>query len=220
MRFLESKDTGQTVDQRRVTWFLQVTKIRRSFATLLLGFVLVIGMMSCTSTSSHGEPITLTCQEEQIGQDGQSAGKAEYTVVIERGSSATLTLGGPYGNVRLPAMVEEKENQLGARASGPAKMRMPLKSDIDACLAQKRSTNPQAFEGDEMNAFLVRGCQLSAGITPEPVPVTLSVTVTIIEKPDAQVFTQRRYAGDDEKAAQLYGVDSFPMPQCKVQGGK
>lgn len=172
--------------------------------------------------AAHAVPITLTCEEPLVDSKMQSAGVATHTVIIEPAPPASVAIRGPWGDNRLPAQLQTSAyggapNAMSVRAAGPAMTPMPEKADVDACLSDARMKRPELFEGGEVNAALAQGCRLRARSTSAPVPVQLSVVMTMLEPPNVDTFfVERRYAGDDPKAAEIYGAKSFPEWKCHV----
>lgn len=172
--------------------------------------------------AAQAVPMTLSCEEPLVDTKMQSAGTANHMIVIEPDPPASLTLRGPWGENRLPAQMQKSAyggapNAMSVRASGPAMTPMPEKADVDACLSDARMKRPELFEGGEVNASLAQGCRLRARSTSAPVPVQLSVVMTMLDPPNVDsFFVERRYAGDEQKAADIYGTRSFPEWKCRV----
>ena len=187
--------------------------------SILFGWLAAAGFLV---PAARAETINLDCTETLPAPDESGATAAEHRIAIAEGDSATLTFEGPWGTIVLRARINRLQDAsmpdaIAVNAFGEASLRMPVKADVDACMAEARTRNPEYFEGDEINDFIAIGCRNKAALTPEPVPVTISVEVAIFDPPEvASFFVERAYAGDDENARRLYGVASLPPWNCRM----
>ncbi len=134
-----------------------------------------------------------------------------------------LTVDGVWGKVVLPAVVQPMgpgNAALAVRATGPATTPMPVKSEVDACLAVARQQTPAAFAADGgVSHAVVEGCRGRARRAPASV-VLRAELVMMMQPPRVEsILVKRRHASDSGRAAELYGVSSLPMWQCRVAGG-
>jgi hypothetical protein len=171
---------------------------------------------------ASAETIALRCEAEPAGRNLRPASKSEHRVVIETAAPASLKIAGPWGDIPLPATVSSRDSPghgkvVGVRAFGPAATTMPVKGDVDACLARNRKSRPDLFEGGEVNASLAMACRATAASTPGPVPINMSVEVALLGPEVLSFYVERSYVGDDAKAAEVYGVQSFPPWDCKIE---
>ncbi len=164
------------------------------------------------SAPAWAADMVLTCPAEKFLLAGNQTG--EVTVTVTKDDPASMRLQGLLGEVTLPARIEEREGMVGASAYGTVKMTMPARAEVDACLEAERKKQPGAFE-DGQNAYLALVCRGQASTTPEPVEVTLSVEVIVMEPPSAMATITRRYADEEGPAAENHGVEI--IADCTLQ---
>ncbi|MBK7974284.1 MAG: hypothetical protein IPK07_13740 [Deltaproteobacteria bacterium] len=183
----------------------------RSVVPMVMAFAVVVVALAVPRVA-RAEKLVLACQEDDI-KGGPTAPPLVQTIVIETGGSPSVQVKAPYGTLELPARVVANDVGTHVTAAGAAKARMPMRKDVDACLAKEKPPAP----GQPLDAWAAQTCRLHAASTPEPVAVEVSVDITILEG-DVTATVERSYAGDDRAAAERYAMPS--RPTCKVESRK
>jgi hypothetical protein len=168
-------------------------------ASMIALAVLAVGGIAAPA---QAEQLAFTCPASTLLL---ALDATDFSIAVETDAPATATLKGAFGEITLPAEVQRQEAMIGVHAQGEAKMAMPDKAAVDACLAARKVKDPSQFENGR-NAYLELGCKRDAAMS-EPVPVNLTVDLTVIERPDATLALSRTHLGEDGDAAQIHGVD-------------
>lgn len=178
--------------------------------------------MLAVSPSNAAAPLSLVCAEIVLAPDRTPTTGPENKVQVDFGSPARISINGTWGTVDLPASLQRSAyggtpDAVSLRAAGRAMARMPLRSEMDACMktAELPAGRPGGGDAETYRAEL---CRARVQQTAEPVPVDVSLVMTMFQPPAVDsFFIARRYPGDDSSDAEIYGVRS-PEWRCKVEG--
>lgn len=184
-------------------------------------YALALSLMSGHVTAvAHAETLTFHCQEQQFNEADQSGGPAELTLVYEGAESGILKVNASFGKVELPATLTEQDSDaagtpvhvIGIRASGPVTALMPIKAEIEDCVAVKAAG--ETLDAD-MAAYHVNSCRLKASRPAKPVAIAASLELTLLG-PSGGVLISRTYDEPSDVVGGAITLETWPMPQCTL----
>lgn len=190
---------------------------RQASLTVLLAAGLVVATGACAVPASSAT-LAFACELS----DGGKA--SAMTITYEGEASGTVKIGGVLGELSLPGTMEitqvevagAKVEQTGVRAFGTAKVLMPDKAAIEACITGKR----QPGETDDILGLMACRTTVEAAA---PADATVSLELVFQgEAADPFVYVTRTYldespdylAGNGKKGGRI-AIESIPPPSCK-----
>jgi hypothetical protein len=181
-----------------------------------LGLALPLALCVGLASPAQANTLAFTCEERDAGKP------ATMTIAYEGEATGTLKIAGSFGEMSLPATKEETEleiegqkvKQTGIRAFGEAKVLMPGKAALEACIAGKRAPDET---DDILDLMACRGT----------VALALSAVTASVElvfhagAPDPFVYLKRTYAeksndylSGNGKTGGFISIESVPPPTC------
>jgi len=134
---------------------------------------------AATVGSAHAEPVILTCLETRYDQTSNLI--THYVVFEKAGEASPAHL---RMDDKTPDMTVVEISETTIQATVNKTDLMPVPSKIDACLAQARKASSGVHAlgvpGSDVIPFIVFDCQHRAGLSTNPVPITLDVTINRI----------------------------------------
>ena len=185
--------------------------------TLSAALVYALAMAACTDgPPAHAETLAFTCEEKDAGKP------ATMTITYEGEASGTVKIVGSFGEVSLPATKEvtevevegQKVKQTGIRAFGEAKVMMPAKAALEACISGKR----QPDETDDILGLMA--CRAVV----EPAESAIKADLELVfhgDGTDPFVYLKRTFleksndylSGNGEPGG-FIAIESLPPPDC------
>jgi hypothetical protein len=185
----------------------------------IIACLAVICMFAGESVSAlRAETIKVTC-------DGKEFDKSYALEMVYDGDDrGTLKVTGSYGDMSVPAAknvregADEDGNKITATniwGSGDVTLVMPDEAAIEACVRQKLT--PEQMADSDIVFSTIFPCAASAPATAQPIPVKVSIEISIFEPPSAMVNVKRTYAKGTTLLGGTITLEPLPPPSCTVQ---
>lgn len=185
---------------------------RRLLSARLPSLLILSGFIAAPVSA---ETLAVACEADQ------RFNSPEMTLVYDGDESGgTLTVTAAFGEMSLPATREVREGTdpqgqsysvIGIRGSGRAKVQMPDKAAVEACVKGKLPAD-QLADADMVFVTLM-GCVGAVQPGPEPVEVDANATIALMPEPYVE-FT-RSFAEPTELAGGKIEMQGFP--NCTIK---
>jgi hypothetical protein len=192
----------------------------------------IFASLCASAAAANAETIALTCAPHDVGAPTGAAATpptGAMTIAYSGAAAGTLTVKGPFGEMALPASIELREgtvegvndgkpySAVGVRAAGPAKLLMPDKAAIEACVAAK--LKPDDAKDADLAFMAAMSCTASAppGANPVPVAASVEIALTAVAPGQWEVLTvdmKRTFAEPSALPGGALTVESDP--RCEI----
>ena len=167
-----------------------------------------------SACSAAAENTSIQCQA--------TPGFPAMSLVYEGGETGTLKVASSLGEMSLPASRQEREGEnegvkytaTGILASGPAKLLMPDRAAMEACIAGKASGD-QASDIDMVTMF-TDACRREVPLGTAQVPIQAKIEIAMIEAPGAYVYVTLTYDDKSNVPGEHIAIATLPPPDCVV----
>jgi hypothetical protein len=173
---------------------------------------------------ARAAPLSITCEEQ-----GGASQPATMTITYEGEAQGMLKVTASFGDMSLPATYEEQEidiggqkaRQTGIRAFGTAKVRMPDKAALEACIAGKRAPD----ETDDVLGLMA--CQGTVETADAEIKADVEIAIGgAFEAGTAWVYMKRTYLEPSEgyldgsgQPGRSITIETVPPPKCMTAEG-
>ena len=170
------------------------------------------------STSVAAKTITVNC----AGQEFEKP--YEITFVYEGEDSGTMTVGGSFGEMSLPAAKKQRDgvNTDGDAVtaseiwgSGEVSLIVPDKRAIESCV--KGKLTPEQATDSDIVFSTIPSCAASAPPTAQPIPVKVYAELGILDPQTVFLTFKRTYLEKTDLPDGKIALEPLPPPNCVVQ---
>lgn len=177
-----------------------------------------IALLTISASAAAAETVTVKCAGQEFGKP------YEITLVYEGEDSGSMTVGGSFGEMSLPAAKKQREgvNTDGDKvtateiwASGEVPLIVPDKAGIETCIKSKL---PPDQVGDSDIVFsTIPSCAASAPPTPQPIPVKVYAEIGILDPQTIFVTFKRTYLEKTDLPDGTMTLEPLTPPSCTAQ---
>ena len=177
-----------------------------------------IALLTTSASAAAAETVTVKC-------DGQEFGKPyQITLVYEGEDSGSMTVGGSFGEMSLPAARKQREgaNTDGDTVtaseiwgSGDVSLIVPDKRAIESCV--KAKLTPEQATDSDIVFSTIPSCAASAPPTAQAIPVKVYAELGILDPQTVFLTFKRTYLEKTDLPGGEIALESLPPPNCVVQ---
>ena len=179
---------------------------------------LAIALLMASATSGAAETITVNCTGQEFGKP------YEINLVYEGEDSGIMTIGGSFGEMRLPAARKQREGANGDGeqvtaneiwASGEVPLIVPDKEAIESCV--KGKLTPEQTTDSDIVFSTIPSCGASAPPTAQPISIKVYAELGILDPQTVFLTFKRTYLEKTDLPDGEIALEPLPPPNCGVQ---
>jgi hypothetical protein len=167
---------------------------------------------------AQAETIKVACE----GTESDKPYKLNF--VHERGDPTTLKVSGSYGDMEMGggSSVNDGDDGQGNKisvtniwGSGDLNLIMPDQAAIEACVKQK--LKPEQMTDKDIVFITIPDCANSVPPSKEPVPVKVSVQLSILDPASVLAIIKRTYVKPTDLPEGTITLSPMMPPECKTE---